>query len=309
MPYVYSYVPKAYLAEHSGTTMFGMIFADRITKCKYTKIDDHVTIVLKFSNNMDLRCIDKTITESNVIRKYKISKKGIFYIIRVYFDKNAKYLCTRCSPKCINVCVNNKCKKRKVLLDPGHGGRDAGTTNHGVKEKDITLELARKMKKKLEKTGRYDVTMTRYEDQTVSLSKRVNIIKRIAPDVIISVHADNFPNADIHGLAVYRYPISEIKNKDSIEQVSDSIFKKDTQSSSTILGNKFLKYIPQICKIHKNVQRTSKILILGKNIPSILIETGYVSNLRDNILLNSDIFKEKLAQSLVYSLDEFFAKD
>lgn len=310
--YVYSKTPKFYLAERSDMTMFGVLFSEQdkaITKCKYTKIDDHVTIVLKLSNKANIPCTTQSLARNKVIRKYQIKKEGSFYVLRVYFKNNAKYLCTRCSASSVNVCVLHKCDKRKILLDPGHGGRDLGTSNNGVREKDITLDLAKQMKIALEKTGKYDVSMTRYEDQTIPISKRVNIIKRIAPDVLISIHADNFHNSDIHGLAVYRYPNVKVKNKDSIEQVSDFLFKKDASCSSTNLGNKFLKYIPQICKINKNVQRISKILILGKNIPSILIETGYLSNSRDNVLLTSDVFKEKLAQSLVYSLDEFFMKD
>ena len=113
----------------------------------------------------------------------------------------------------------------------------------------------------------------------------------------------------MHGMAVYVYPGAKIKDKNNIDQVSEYIFKQDTLCSSTFLSKKFLKYIPQICKIGKNVQRMSKILILGKNVPSILVETGYLSNLKDNMLLNSDVFKEKLAQSLVYSLDEFFGRN
>ncbi len=304
-----SCLPKIYIATDSESTMFGLMFPKKsITKIKYEKIDNHVTIIAQISKAIKLKCIN-TATKNKIIRKYQIKKCGKFYIIKVYFSKNSQYLRTKCSSSAINICVLNTRTKRKILIDPGHGGRDFGAIAQGINEKELTIAFAKYMKQALEKTEKYEVHVTRADDSTITLSKRIDIITLYSPDVIISIHADNFSNNNIRGLAVYTYPKLPIKDPNNIDSVSSSIFRDDTFYSSTQLANKFLKYIPQICKISKNTRRTSKILILGRNIPSILIETGYISNIKDNMLLNSNLFKEKLAQSLVYSLDDFFMKD
>lgn len=304
---------KVYIASGEENTMFGMIIPYKsIIKCKHNKVKDHVTIIIQLAKDEKIKCVNKKLTKDKYINGYSISKLNNNYVIRVYFDKNAKYLFTRCKSNSINVYVKNRQKKHTILLDPGHGGRDPGTSSGDyIKEKDITLAFSRTMKSALEATGRYEVYLTRDEDMTLQRAKRLAIIKKINPEVFISVHADNISNPDVSGVSVYTYNY-DTKMKlagNTMFDDSEKIFNKEVSRDSTELAGSFLKYVPQMCKIKKNTHRTSNIRILKNKIPSILIETGYISNEKDKILLNSDIFRDKLSQSLVYSLDDYFMKE
>lgn len=304
---------KVYIASGEESTMFGIIIPYKsIIKCKHNKVKDHVTIIMQLAKGEKIKCVNKKLTNDKYINSYSISKMNNSYVIRVYFDKNTKYLFTRCRPNSINVYVKNRQKKHTILLDPGHGGRDPGTSSGDyIKEKDITLAFSRTMKAALEATGRYEVYLTRDEDMTLQRAKRLAIIKKINPEVFISVHADNISNPDVSGVSVYTYNY-DTKMKlagNTMFDDSEKIFNKEVSRDSTELAGSFLKYVPQMCKIKKNTHRTSNIRILKNKIPSILIETGYISNEKDKILLNSDIFRDKLSQSLVYSLDDYFMKE
>ena len=304
---------KVYIASGEENTMFGMILPYKsIIKCKHTKVTDHLTIVIQLAKDEKIKTLKKKLTNDKIINAYSISKLNNNYIIRVYFNKESKYLFTKCRKNSINVYVKNRQKKHTILLDPGHGGRDPGTSSGDyIKEKDITLVFSKAMKAALEATGRYEVYLTRNEDMTLQRAKRLAIIKKINPDIFISIHADNVSNPDVSGISVYTYNY-DTKMKlagNTMFDDSEAIFNKEVTRDSDELAGAFLKYVPQMCKIKKNTHRTSNIRILKNKIPSILIETGYISNEKDKILLNSDIFRDKLSQSLVYSLDDYFMKE
>lgn len=300
---------KTYIVESNQHTMFGILLDSRsILECKSRKFKDHITVLLKLNQNAKLTCTNKKMTGNKTIPYYKISRAGCYYVVRIYLERRAKYISCKCLPNSVNVYVKNKREdKFKVLIDAGHGGKDPGSVNSScTAEKNITLAYAKAMKDALEQTGRYNVLLTRDSDIYVSRRNRLGAIRRIDPDVFISVHADNISNKDVSGVSVYTY---KPKRKCSSDKIAKRIFSHDVSLDSSQLATMFLRYVPEICKIKKNVHRKSHIAILSSDTPSILIETGYISNEKDKTLLDSDIFKEKLSKSLVYSLDDYFVKD
>lgn len=295
---------RRYVVSDQDNTMFGILFPQKsIQRCKYNKARNHVLVILKISDKMQLNGMRKTCTNNKFITHYEIKKYKQFYALKVYISADSEYLRTKCTPSSLNIYVKNHRKKRTVLIDPGHGGRDPGSLSSDmIHEKGITIAFAKFIKQELEKTGRYAVYLTRKDDITLSRMKRLAMITKINPDVFISIHADNISNSDVSGVSVYTL-------RDKKKQECADLLHKDLSNCSVELATIFLKYIPEMFKLKKNARRASEIRILKNNVPSILIETGYISNAKDKILLRSDIFREKLAQSLVYSLDEFFIKD
>lgn len=300
---------RRYVASDQDNTMFGILFPQRsIQRCKYNKVRNHVLVILKISDKMQLNRMRKTCTNNKFITHYEINKYKQFYAIKVHINANSEYLRTRCTSSSLNIYVKNHRKKRTVLIDPGHGGRDPGSLSSDmIHEKGITIAFAKFIKQELEKTGRYVVRLTREGDITLPRMKRLAMITKTNPDVFISIHADNISNSDVSGVSVYT--LRDKKKQKKQTAIGTDLLHKDLSNCSVELATIFLKYIPEMFKLKKNARRTSEIRILKNNVPSILIETGYISNAKDKILLRSDIFREKLAQSLVYSLDEFFIKD
>lgn len=306
---VHAETAKTYIVESNQHTMFGILLNSRsILECKSQRFKDHITVLLKLNKNVKLTCTSKKITGNKTIQYYKISRAGCYYVVRIYLERQAKYISCKCLPNSVNVYVKNKREdKFKVLIDAGHGGKDPGSVSGlCTAEKNITLAYAKAMQDALEQTGRYNVFLTRDSDIYVSRRNRLGAIRRIDPDVFISVHADNISNKDVRGVSVYTY---KPKRKCSSDKIAKRIFLYDVSVDSSHLATMFLRYVPEICKMKKNAHRQSHIAILSSETPSILIETGYISNEKDKTLLGSDIFKEKLSKSLVYSLDDYFVKD
>lgn len=301
---------KTYIASDENSAMFGVLFPKGvIKKYKSCNVGNNYIAVFQLQCDYKVNITCASNVKNKFITCYKITKHGEFFVLNVQFAKNVKYQSSRCSASSINICVRDSGGKHVVVIDPGHGGMDPGTTTPYVKEKNITLKIAKILKVTLEKTNRYTVYLTRDNDTFASSSDRLRVIEKTSPDVFISLHADSINDRRVRGMVVYTYPKhSRSDNESDMNEVSSYLFSRSSYYASRNLANKFLRYIPQICKIHKNTMRVSKIRVLRNMIPSILVELGYVTNMRDNALLNSDLFREKFAQSVVYALDDFLGK-
>jgi len=224
-------------------------------------------------------------------------------------------------------------RKPVIVIDPGHGGKDPGATgSFGTKEKNITLKYSLALKKELEKTGKYKVVMTRKENKFISLSERVRIAQKAGGDVLISIHADSIANPDIQGFSVYtlseRRKDSEAKkllekanHEDVIRGANIKGESKDVQEaiinfaqdSSKDISNDFAATIgrnlgKEIHPLVKNQREGSLAVLTGADIPSVLIELGYLSNKYEEKALLDNNHMEKFVLSLTTAINEYFSK-
>ena len=216
-----------------------------------------------------------------------------------------------------------------VMLDPGHGGEDPGATGpSGLREKDVVLSIAREMKKRLDALG-YRTYLTRNEDIFIPLGVRVARARRQKADVFISIHADAFTNPSARGTGVYalstkgatssaaRFLAQTQNNADLIGGVKtvgipsvDSAIMDMTQTvtnrDSLSLGQRVLTELGKLNKLHKgNVDRANFAVLRAPDIPSILVETAFISNPEEERLLGSTSFRQKCAQAMCDGVQQY----
>jgi N-acetylmuramoyl-L-alanine amidase len=203
----------------------------------------------------------------------------------------------------------NAIKKKVIVIDAGHGGKDPGTKGiTGDLEKNIALVMAIELRNRLLNSGRYKVYLIRDKDQFVSIDDRKKLVNLYKADMLISLHTDSNNDEKIRGISVYTLP-----NIDSITKMADRAnFGNDTENYYKILAlsrnfaNILIGYIPNVCKIRNRPCRNTELKILKSHIPAVLIELGCVSNKTDDHLLHSMDFRDKTCNAILYALDKFF---
>lgn len=227
-----------------------------------------------------------------------------------------------------------KKEKYVVVIDAGHGGDDPGAIGVGnIREKDITLAVAKELRRQLEETGRYKVVMTRDRDIYIPLRGRVDISRKKEGDIFVSIHADKVDRNNTRGASIYTLSstASDAETERLAEQENNAgvVAGVDLSSEShDVAGilldlsmrekmnesNVFAGYLRESFK-RENVQllpnshRSAGFAVLkAPDVPSVLIETGFLSNPQDAKLLNSNEFHRKLARSITGGIDAFFIK-
>jgi N-acetylmuramoyl-L-alanine amidase len=222
-------------------------------------------------------------------------------------------------------------KSKIIVLDPGHGGVDPGAIGiKGTYEKKIVLMAAKSIKKILGKSGRYNVILTRKSDRFIPLRKRVAIARRAKADLFISLHADSIKNGAVRGATVYTLSenasdreaaqLAERENKSDLivgidldaesQEVTDiliDLVQRETMNQSAVFADAIVQEITKKIKTHRRPHKFAGFAVLkALDIPSILLEMGYLSNIEDETLLNTDAFQKKLGRAILLGLDRYF---
>ncbi|MBH1992274.1 MAG: N-acetylmuramoyl-L-alanine amidase [Sphingomonadaceae bacterium] len=221
-----------------------------------------------------------------------------------------------------------------VVIDAGHGGHDPGAINkeHGKREKDVTLAIAQAIRDQLVKSGRVRVALTRDDDRFLVLQERYGIARKLGADLFISIHADAAENADAHGATVYTLSetasdreaarLAARENKADIingmnmgGQSGDvsSILIDLTQRESMNISANFARllqreaapYVPFRSAYHRFA---SLMVLKAPDTPSVLFETGYISNAEDAAFLSSRQGQQKIAQGVARAIEVHFAR-
>jgi N-acetylmuramoyl-L-alanine amidase len=220
-----------------------------------------------------------------------------------------------------------------VVVDAGHGGDDPGAEAFGFKEKNITLSIARELRRQLEETGHYKVVMTRDSDVYIKLHDRVDISRNVKADLFVSIHADKVTHGDIHGTSLYT--LSEKASDAETEQLAEDEnnagfvagvdLSQESQDVADILldlamrekmneSNMFARFLTHGLQ-HKNIQllqnshRSAGFAVLkAPDVPSVLIESGFISNQNEAKLLTSGQFQRKLSSAILDGIDAYFNK-
>lgn len=221
--------------------------------------------------------------------------------------------------------------KRIIAIDPGHGGVDPGTIGVGkTYEKTITLALGRDIKKALEATGRYKVIMTRNRDIFLRLRDRVKVARDAGAELFISVHADSVGNAKTRGLSVYTLSekasdkeaakLAAKENKADliagIDLTAEStdvtnilldLAQRETMNQSALFAKKVVNELRREVKLLRNTHRFAGFAVLkAPDMPSVLLEAGFLSNRQDERNLLSKNYRAKLAKAVARGVDRHF---
>lgn len=223
--------------------------------------------------------------------------------------------------------------KPLIVLDPGHGGIDNGATGvGGTLEKAIVLNFANLLKDKLEKSGLYDVHLTREDDTFISLSRRVEIGHELEADLFISIHADSVRRGRkfARGATVYTLSdrasdqlsaeLAEVENMSDIiagveldEEPTDvtdillDLAKRETRSFSNYFAKILVTELKSAVRLIKNPHRSAGFRVLkAHDVPSVLVELGYLSNEHDEKLLNTEEWRERMANAMNEAIHGFF---
>ncbi|MXQ12432.1 N-acetylmuramoyl-L-alanine amidase [Microvirga makkahensis] len=220
-----------------------------------------------------------------------------------------------------------------VVIDPGHGGIDPGaSSSSGVFEKDLVLAFARKLQKKLMESGRYQVVMTRDEDVFIALSDRVRAARRVQADLFISIHADSISGGQqVRGLTVYTgadrasdadsASLADRENRadaaagveladmpDEISDILQELTLRETRGFSHNFANRLVGEFDSIARLNKNPHRQARFQVLrAHDVPSVLVELGYLSSKQDLDLLMSEEWRGKMVDAMSVAVDRFFA--
>jgi N-acetylmuramoyl-L-alanine amidase len=227
-------------------------------------------------------------------------------------------------------------RKIIVALDAGHGGKDTGAVGpKGVREKDVVLAITRELTQQLTQDGRYKVVTTRAGDQFIPLKGRRDKARKLKADVFISIHADAFVSPAAKGASVFalsqrgatsemaRFLADHENSSDLLASVGGvSLDDKDevlagvlvdlsmtaTLANSLDLGGRVLKELGRMTRLHhRSVEQAGFVVLKSPDVPSILVETGFISNPEEAAQLNSPAYRQKIARAIYTGVNSYFA--
>lgn len=222
-----------------------------------------------------------------------------------------------------------------IALDPGHGGEDPGAIGRGGSyEKNIVLAIAKRLKKQLEEQPNIRVMLTRDGDYFVPLHTRVKKARKVQADLFVSIHADAFVKPTANGSSVFALSekgassaaarwlankenaadlIGGTNIKDHDQQLASVLLDLSTTaqiSDSLKLGRAVLNEIGDINRLHKgSVEQAGFAVLKAPDIPSILIETAFISNPNEEAKLNDNGYQDKMARAITVGITNYFAKN
>ncbi|WP_248555397.1 N-acetylmuramoyl-L-alanine amidase [Paraburkholderia terrae] len=228
---------------------------------------------------------------------------------------------------------SNTVRLLTVAIDPGHGGEDPGAIGgSGTYEKHVALDIAKKLRAKIDAQPNMRAMMTRDADFFVPLNVRVQKARRVGADLFVSIHADAFTTPEASGSSVFalsehgassaaaRWMANKENSSDQIgginiksadASVNRALFDMSTTAQirdSMRYGNFVLKEIGGINRLHKgSVEQAGFAVLKAPDIPSILVETAFISNPDEERRLNDDAYREKMASAIMTGIKRYFA--
>lgn len=223
-------------------------------------------------------------------------------------------------------------RRWRIVIDPGHGGKDGGAkTRKGVLEKNIVLSFSKRLAEALSGSGRFDVILTRTSDLFVPLKERVKIARDNSADLFISIHADSLPqDRRVRGTAIYTISskasdamaaelatqqnqsdaIAGYNVQDAPDEVVDILFdltRRETSNLSTLFARHFLEDMKGKIRFFKiPLQKGAFTVLRVPDVPSALIELGFLSNNADADLLSSEKWRERVALEMAATIAAYF---
>jgi N-acetylmuramoyl-L-alanine amidase len=221
-----------------------------------------------------------------------------------------------------------------IVIDPGHGGPDTGAkvADGEIMEKHMVLDFSMTLRDQLEKSGKYRVVLTRVDDTFIPLGERVKMARQRQAALFISIHADSLPKAegDVQGATVYTLSdkasdseaakLAESENRSDVVagidlsrepgDVADILIdlaQRETKGFSHQFARTLVGEMKTAMRLHKKPLKSASFVVLkAPDVPSVLVELGYMTNKQDLKLLMSEGWRAKAAESMVQAVDAFF---
>ena len=239
----------------------------------------------------------------------------------------------------ITMSTNNAMRDVIVIIDPGHGGHDPGAigNNQGLKEKNVVLAIAKTLQQELNQSSGIKAILTRNTDEYIALRERLEIARKYDADLFISIHADAFGNKRAQGASVYTLSsggasseaarwLAEKENysqlggadlntledsdNNTLRSVLIGLSQVATINQSISLGQGVLNNLGKTTKLHKGqVEQAGFLVLKSPDIPSVLVETGFISNRTEELNLGSRNFRKQLAQAISAGIQSYFANN
>ena len=282
-----------------------------IKQIESNKDDDHTKIVIDLYDDVFWRKPIQEVTDTGILLNLKLNKDKSL-------EQNARDII--------------------VAIDAGHGGKYPGAVGpNNILEKDVTLLIAKELERTLRDTKGYQPVMIRDGDQTVSLNDRFQIARRYGADIFISIHADGFKLSSVKGASVFIWSeeasstiarnlsdtkreriLAEIKNlkptdfnEDYAREQYPEVYEKKIEQSK-ILGSKILDQLKKdpYTKIHKkNVEYADFRVLKSIDIPSVLVESGFITNPEDAARLKGKPGRRMIARSIFLGINNYFIEN
>jgi N-acetylmuramoyl-L-alanine amidase len=218
--------------------------------------------------------------------------------------------------------------RRTIVIDAGHGGRDPGAVGvTGVREKDVVLDAALNLRDALEHRGRYRVALTRDADRFVELENRVRFARDQHADLFISVHADSHSNREAQGASVYTLSengadraqnmmaaqnwdidLGDARRGGVVGDILVDLAQRETTNRSAQFAQTVIPRLGQVAPLLRNTHRNAGFFVLlAPDVPAVLIETGFLSNVADERRLSDPAARQRLAEAMAGAVDAYFA--
>ena len=221
-----------------------------------------------------------------------------------------------------------------IVVDPGHGGIDSGTkSGSGQDEKDVVLAFGLTLRDKLLKTGKYRVAMTRSDDTFIPLDERVRFARARNAALFISIHADSIPRSEgqAEGASIYTLSahasdaeaarLAEVENKsdviagvdlssepNDVANILIDLAQRETKAFSLQFAHDAVTELKPTTRLHQHPIKSAGFIVLkAPDVPSVLVELGYMSTKDDLVNLMSPAWRSRTADSLLHAIDTFFA--
>ena len=176
--------------------------------------------------------------------------------------------------------------QKVIVIDAGHGGTDPGSVKQGIQEKDINLQIALKLQKRL-KTKGYKVVMTRDDDTAISLRNRAKLANQVKGDLLISIHQNSFRDASVHGIEVFYTPGKETYDDRLANCIQEALINY-TQAKD------------------RHVREVTNLLVIREsNMAACLIESAYLSNDTERELIQTKDYQDKVVTGIMEGIENF----
>lgn len=221
--------------------------------------------------------------------------------------------------------------KPLIIIDPGHGGIDPGATGATINEKQLTLAVAKALKKELEGTGKFRVLLTRTTDVYIPLRERFGLAREKGADLFISLHADSHNNPLTRGASVYTLSekasdaeaealaakenksdiiagVDLSKQSNVVSNILIDLAQRDTKNMSSRFASLLVRELKEQTMLLGNTHRYAGFAVLkAPDVPSVLVEMGYISSSKDEALLSSSGHQKRLARAVRQAVENYFS--
>jgi len=188
-----------------------------------------------------------------------------------------------------------------IVIDPGHGGSEDGSGNEtlGVKEKDMALDLATRLKELLEAAG-FKVVLTRFNDRLVSLEDRSRIAERSDAGFFVSLHFNGATNAEAKGIETFvltpaGYRSTDGSDSDELESYSGNEYDAESLRLGWAIHEKLVK---ESQRIDRGLRKARFVVLKGLTCPGVLIEGGFLTHKDEALLISTPVYRQKLAERI-----------